>query len=160
MDRVFSDRLDRLNDRITRLESNQKNIQYTMAASDWRPLTSTGKKIRVFTAKSSWAGADEVCKAHNGNLLLIESEIENRRVTGKINQHALANNMLLDYLQNYEQNLYWIGVQATISFALPSGKYHNFDERNNQENNCAALSTAGKWNNQDCSELHGFVCQF
>jgi hypothetical protein len=53
-----------------------------MAASDWRPLTSTGKKVRVFTAKSSWQDAEEVCKVHNGKLLLIDSEIENRRVTG------------------------------------------------------------------------------
>lgn len=66
---------------------------------------------------------------------------------------------LADYLQNYEQALYWIGVQATISFALPPGKYHNFEGRM-QENNCAALSTAGKWTNNDCNDRLGFICQF
>jgi hypothetical protein len=54
-----------------------------MAANDWRPLTSTGKKVRVFTAKSSWAEAEDICRGHDGKLLLIDSEIENRRVTGK-----------------------------------------------------------------------------
>ncbi|KAI6197751.1 hypothetical protein M3Y94_01262000 [Aphelenchoides besseyi] len=142
MDRQFNERLDRLDQRITRLETNQKSVQYMMAASDWKPLSDANKKIRVFTARSKWEDAEEVCRAHSGKLLTVESDDENRRVT--------------DYLQNYEQNLYWMGIQTNITFTVPA--YHNFDR--GDQDRCAALSTAGKWTRRECTEEHGFICQF
>ncbi|KAI6241793.1 hypothetical protein M3Y99_00299900 [Aphelenchoides fujianensis] len=145
MDRTFNQRLDRLDERITRLEANQKNVQYMMADSDWRPLSSEEKKIRVFTARSAWSDAEEVCKAHSGGLLTVESEAENRRAT--------------ESLQIYKEQVFWIGVQANVSFAVPTGQYHNFDG-GPQDRTCAALSTAGKWTRRDCAEMHGFICQF
>ncbi|KAH7706548.1 C-type lectin [Aphelenchoides avenae] len=143
LERSFNERIEELSQRVDRLEANQANFRHSVMA-DWTQL-SNGKRIRVFNTKNSWSEADEVCRAHSGKLLHIDSEAENRRIT--------------DFLNGYDQTLYWIGAQTMVSFNLPRGRYHNFDG-STEEQGCAALSTAGKWHNRECNQLLSFICQF
>lgn len=85
-----------------------------------------------------------------------------------------------------EENLYWIGTQAELSFPIDQQRYNNFKElktmylKNNSISNsssskieisknleqptinCVAISPNldGKWFSRNCQERHGFICQF
>ena len=67
--------------RLDRLEANQLHFRH-VALADWSAF-SVDKRIRVFgNVQSNWPEADQVCRAHGGTLLQIESEQENQRISG------------------------------------------------------------------------------
>ena len=69
--------------RLDRLEANQRNFRHA-ALAEWNSF-SVDKRIKMFShMKSGWSEAEEVCRAHSGQLLQIESADENRRISGPI----------------------------------------------------------------------------
>ncbi|CAD5228712.1 unnamed protein product [Bursaphelenchus okinawaensis] len=143
MEHVFNDRIKNLSDRVSRLENRQ--ILQDDQHIDWKPLGTSGKKIKVFSSESTWSEAKRTCVAHGGKLLEIQSDNENRKIT--------------EYLQNFDSTLFWIDAQITVSLRLPTGRYQNF-QNDSTGKDCTALNIMGKWTRMECSERHGFVCQF
>ncbi|CAD5235736.1 unnamed protein product [Bursaphelenchus xylophilus] len=144
MEHVFNERIKNLSDRVSRLE-NRQILHDGDPHIDWKPLGTNGKKIKVFSTEATWSDAKRTCTSYGGKLLEIQSDNENRKIT--------------DYLQNFETNLFWIDAQVSVSVRLPAGRYQNF-QNNRTEKDCTALNVLGKWVRMDCTERHGFVCQF
>lgn len=85
MDRVFSGRIESLAQRVSRLEAhgNSQVHRHQSVHAEWIAL-SVDKRIRLFQdARETWLDAKQICEENSGSLLLIETEEENKRITGK-----------------------------------------------------------------------------
>ncbi|GMT07193.1 hypothetical protein PENTCL1PPCAC_29367, partial [Pristionchus entomophagus] len=150
-EKAFSD-LEKKVDQQSGLISQVLNLKKEMALmngklealskiviAEWEPIGSS--RVKPHSMAKSWDEASHHCQIYSANLVRINDEDSNRKISDLI---------LFD-----SSSMHWIGAEGRQEVQrLP---FHRFAK---PQRVCMALEKGGSWASRDCSEKLPFICGY
>uniref|UniRef100_A0A803JA60 C-type lectin domain-containing protein n=1 Tax=Xenopus tropicalis TaxID=8364 RepID=A0A803JA60_XENTR len=147
----------RLDSRISEvMKSIKQDILQTIRKE--RPQCDSGWKsfdgscYYIVTTKKNWKDAQAICKSMNSDLVIIDSQKEQKFLENITDYTNIWIGLTRD---NNCKNL-WIWVDGTLH--LSDGFWGN-NQPDNEGENCVQLLRGKKWHDYDCTDQYEAICE-
>lgn len=118
------------------------------------------KCLELLYIHTTWVNAELECKQKGGHLIEIDNSIEQRVVHQVIDTYYHESVWIGLHDRRHEERFEWTSGKNVVYTNWYPGR---LDPNNHWTEDCVAMALnkySGRWEDRDCSENRGFICQF